>query len=130
MASAPFLASGDLKRSVIEVPAEPVRTALTPLMLTPRPMSVTVLNIWPLPVLRAVIGRTVPALVLTTGSTTATVLVTGLTIWLVTIAVLVTNVAFDTANGVLTTTVVVKLWQMKNPGNQKPNQNTGNGTQA
>jgi hypothetical protein len=92
-------------------------------MVTPRFMSLTFLNNWPLPVLSAVVGCTVPVLVLTTGSTTVTVLVTGLMILLLTMAVLLTNGVF------VTTTVVVKLWQMKNPGNQNPNQNTGYGTQ-
>ena len=87
-------------------------------------MSVVVLNNWPLPVRSAVIGRTAPVLVLTKGSMTVTVLVTGLTIWLLTMTLLFTNVVFDTI------TVVVKLWQMKNPGNQKPNQKAGYGTQA
>jgi hypothetical protein len=88
-------------------------------------MSAVVLNNWPLPVRSAVIGRTVPALVLTTGSMAVTVLVAGLMIRLLTMAVLVpTNPTFDTI------TVWVKLWQMKNPGNQKPNQKAGYGTQS
>jgi hypothetical protein len=87
-------------------------------------MSVVVLNNWPFPVRRAVTGRTVPVLVLTTGSTRVTVLVTGSMNRLLTMAVLLTNPVFDTI------TVVVKLWQIKNPGNQNPNQNTGYGTQS
>ena len=126
MAWAPFLASGVLNPPVpaaLPLTAVPVRTALTPLMVTPRFMSLTVLNNWPLPVRSAVVACTVPVLVLTTGSTTVTVLVTGLMIRLLTMAVLLTNGVF------VTNTVVVKLWQMKNPGNQNPNQNTGYGTQ-
>jgi hypothetical protein len=69
-------------------------------------MSVVVLNSWPLPVRSAVVARTVPVLVRTTGSTTVTALVTGWMIWLLTIAFLFTNAEFDT------TTVVVKLWHM------------------
>ena len=127
MACAPFLASTVLNPPVpvlVPLTAVPVRTGLTPLKVTPRFMSVVVLNNWPLPVRSAVVVRTVPVLVLTTGSTTVTVLVTGLMIWLLTMAFLFTNVAFDT------NTVVVKLWQMKNPGHQKPNQKAGYGTQA
>ena len=124
---APFLASRVLNPPVPDafpLTAVPVLTGLTPLKVTPRLMSVVVLNNWPLPVRSAVIALTVPVLVLTTGSMNVTVLVTGLMIRLLTIAVLVKNTPFDTI------TVVVKLWQMKNPGNQNPNQNTGNGTQS
>ena len=78
-------------------------------------MSVTVLNISPRPVLSALTALTEPSPVLTTGSTRTTVLVSRSTNRLDTMAVLVTNGEF------VTTTVVVKLWQMKNPGNQKPN---------
>jgi hypothetical protein len=39
-------------------------------------------------------------------------------------AFLFTNGVFDTI------TVVVKLWHMKNPGHQKPNQKAGYGTQS
>src|SRR5512143_1254552 len=126
MAWAPFLASAVLYPPVPLAPLNgvPVRTGLTPLMMTPRVMSVVVLNIWPLPVRSAVVGRTAPVLVLTTGSTTVTALVTGLMMWLLTMAFLFTIVAFDTI------TVVVKLWQMKNPGHQKPNQKAGYGTQS
>jgi hypothetical protein len=123
MACAPFLASRvlnpPLPAALPLVIAVPVRTGVTPFKVTPRLMSAAVLNNWPLPVRSAVIGRTVPVLVLTTGSIAVTVLVAGLMIRLLTMAVLVTNPTFDT------TTVWVKLWQMKNPGNQKPNQKAG-----
>jgi hypothetical protein len=123
MAWAPFLASRvlnpPLPAALLLLTAVPVRTGLTPLKVTPRLMSAVVLNIWPLPVLSAVIGRTVPVLVLTTGSIAVTVLVAGSMIRLLTMAVLVTNPTF------VTITVWVKLWQMKNPGNQKPNQKAG-----
>jgi hypothetical protein len=101
-----------------------LRTGLTPLMRVPCLTSATVLNISPLPVRSALTGLTEPSLVLTTGSTVTTVLVSRSTNRLDTMAVLLTNAVF------VTTTVVVKLWQMKNPGNQKPNQNTGYGTQS
>ncbi len=121
MVSVLFLAPGDL------IPAVPSAVlvnvsrlkALTPAMLKPCRMSEVVRNIWPLPVRSAVTGNTVPVLVLTTGSTANTDLVTGLKIRLLTMAVLVTNAVC------VTNTVVVKLWQMKKPGNQKPNQKTG-----
>jgi hypothetical protein len=127
MAWAPFLASRVLYPPVpalLPLTAVPVRTGLAPLKVTPPLMSATVLYNRPSPVRSAVIGRTAPVLVLTTGSTTATVLVTGFMIRLLTMALLVTNAGFDTI------TVVVKLWHMKNPGNQKPNQKAGYGTQA
>jgi hypothetical protein len=122
IASAPFLASRVLKPplpAALPLIAVPVRTGLTPLNVTPRFMSAAVLNNRPLPVRSAVIGRTVPVLVLTTGSMVVTVLVAGLMIRLLTMPVLVTNPVFDMI------TVWVKLWQMKNPGNQKPNQKAG-----
>jgi hypothetical protein len=127
MACAPFLASRVLNPplpAALPVIAVPVPTGLTPLKVTPRLMSAVVLNNWPLPVLSAVIGRTVPVLVLTTGSMVVTVLVAGSMIRLVTRAVLDTNPVLNTI------TVVVKVWQMKNPGNQKPNQKAGYGTQS
>ena len=122
MAWALFLASGVLNPplpAALPIAAVPVRTGLTPLNVTPRLMSAVVLNNWPLPVRSAVIGRTVPVLVLTTGSMAVTVLVAGSMILLLTMAVLVTNPTF------VTNTVWVKLWQMKNPGNQNPNQTAG-----
>jgi hypothetical protein len=106
MAWAPFLASTVLYPPVpalLPLIAVPVRTGLTPLMVTPRLMSVVVLNIWPLPVRSAVTGRTAPLLVRTTGSTTVTALVTGWMTWLLTMAFLFTNGVF------VTNTVVVKL---------------------
>jgi hypothetical protein len=109
MAWALFLASRVLNPplpAALPLIAVPVRTGLTPLKVTPRFMSAAVLNNWPLPVRSAVIGRTVPALVLTTGSMVVTVLVAGLMIRLLTTAVLVANPVFDT------NTVWVKLWQM------------------
>ena len=127
MPRAPFLASRVLnppEPAALPLTAVPVRTALTPLMITPRFMSLVVLNNWPLPVRSAVVACTVPVLVLTIGSMTVTVLVTGLMIRLLTMAVLVTNAVF------VMNTVVVKLWQMKNPGNQNPNQKVGYGTQS
>src|SRR5512135_716722 len=82
------------------------------------------LKVLPLSVRSVVTGLTPPVFVLTTGSTTATLLPSLLITLLLTMAFLFTNGGFDTI------TVVVKLWQMKNPGNQKPNQKTGYGTQS
>ena len=121
IASAPCLAPEDPNRSVLIAASVkvPGLMALTSAILMPCLMSAKVLNIRPFSVRSAVSDRIVPVLVLTTGSTRTTVLVTGLMIRLVTIPVHVTSLVF------VTITVVVKLWQMKKPGNEKPNQTTG-----
>ena len=85
--------------------------------------SVRVVNVLPPSVRSLVTGFTVPAPVLPTGSTRTAVLVTGSITRLLTTAVLFTNVLFTKTP--LLTTIVVKLWQMKKPGNQKPNHQTG-----
>ena len=126
MASALFLATGDLNPSVrgalfTELPGLPAFSPVTAATFLNSPRVVKVL---PLSVRSMVTGFTLPAPVLPTGSTRTTVLVTGSITRLLTTAVLFTNVLF-TKTALLTTTVVVKLWQMKKPGNQKPNHQTG-----
>jgi hypothetical protein len=71
------------------------------------------------------IGLTPPLVVLTTGETTAVTLVPGSTIRLLTIAILVPINGLFTTTAPDTNTVVVKLWLMKKPGNQKPNHQVG-----
>src|SRR5512143_1545522 len=86
----------------------------------------TVLNVPPFKVLRVVSGRVRPGPVLVTGSTTATLLVTGSMMRFVTMAGLdVTTMAPLTTTGPFTTTTVVKLRAMKKPENQKPNHQLG-----
>jgi hypothetical protein len=87
-------------------------------------ISIVELNVLPLSVRSTVRGLTPPPLVLVTGSTTATRLVTGSMKRLLTTALLCAMNPWFTNTGRVTTTVV-KLWQMKKPGNQKPNQKVG-----
>jgi hypothetical protein len=91
--------------------------------------SIVELNVLPLSVRSTVRGCTPPDAVLATGSTTATRLVTGSMKRLLTTTLLCMMKPWFTNTGLVTTTVV-KLWQMKKPGNQKPNQNVGKGTHA
>jgi hypothetical protein len=107
MAEALFLASGDPNPPILdvlltEVPGFPAFGPLTPPQCL---SSARFLNVSPLSVRSLVSGRTRPVLVLVTGSTLATLLVTGSMMRLLTMALLFTN-------AVLSTTTVVKLWQM------------------
>jgi hypothetical protein len=81
----------------------------------------TFLKVAPFPVRRTVTGLPPPVLI--AGSTRATLLVTGSITRFVRIAL-----PWKPTKGL--TTTVVKVWQIKKPGNQKPNQTTGNGTQS
>ncbi len=124
MAPALFLASGDLNPWVLG--ALFVSVAVFPaVVLLQVLISATELNVFPLPVLSVVTACTVPVRVLKTGLTTALVLVTGSMTLLLTMAVLVTKPVLVTKGVLVTNTVVVKWSQIKNPGNQKPNQKTG-----
>jgi hypothetical protein len=128
--SALLLASGEPKPSLVlmaplvGVPGIMVRGAFT----TPGCLlkSARVLNVLPLSVRRVVNGRTRPGPVRVTGSTTATLLVTGSMIRFVTMTGrgLITTAPLTTT-GLFTTTTVVKCWQMKKPGNQKPTHHVG-----
>jgi hypothetical protein len=128
--SAPLLASGEPKPSLVlvaplgEFPGIMVRGAFTaPVSLL---RSANVLYVLPFPVRRVVNGLTRPGPVRVTGSTTATLLVTGSMIRFVTMPGLVaTTTPPLTTTGLFTTTTVVKLRAMKKPENQKPNHQLG-----
>jgi len=86
----------------------------------------TVLNVLPVGVRRVVSGRTRPGTVRETGSTTATLCVTGSMILFVTMTGrCVTTTDPLTTTGLVTTTTVVKFRTMKKPGNQKPTHQLG-----
>jgi hypothetical protein len=108
MPSALFLASGDLNPSVLgvlltEVSGLPGFGPLTPPLCLSSARS---LNVSPLSVRSLVSGRIAPVPVLVTGSTLATLLVTGSMTRLLTRTLFFTNAVLST------TTTVVKLWQM------------------
>jgi hypothetical protein len=98
------------------------------LFTTPGPLrrSVRLLNVLPSVDRSVVSGRVRPGPVRVTGSTTATLLVTGSMIRFVTMTGLdVTTTDPLTTTGLVTTTTVVKLRAMKKPENQKPNHQLG-----
>ncbi len=126
--SALLLASGEpnpfrvLIVLFVEVSGIIVRGELTP---APLLRSDRVLNVLPFPVRRVVTGLTRPAPVRVTGSTTATLRVTGSIIRLLTMVCLGTTTTAPFTTTAPLTTTVVKLWHIKKPGNQKPNHQLG-----